>query len=228
MSSTVSPRRHYNSPRRRKQAGATRRAILDAAREGFVARGYVATTIEAIAAAASVSPETIYATFRTKRALLAALIDVSIAGDDEPKPLMERPWVQRLRDEPDTHRRVAILASAGRAILERRSAVDEVVRGAAAADAEIAALLPAGKADRHAGQRELLRLVAGADGLRPDLTLDEAADVLYALGSPETWRQLVDERAWSPERFERWYAEAIERLLLAPAGSFSARDPGAG
>lgn len=215
MSSPARPRRRYDSPRRREQAGATRRAILDGAREAFVARGYVATTIEAIAAAAGVSPETVYATFHTKRALLAALVDVSLAGDDEPVPLLERGWVRQLRDEPDRRRRTALLASAGRAILERRSDVDDVVRGAAAADPEIAALLAAGKADRHAGQRELLRLVAGPDGLRHGLALDEAADVLYALGSPETWRQLVVERGWSPARFEAWYAEAIERLLMS-------------
>lgn len=215
MSSPDRPRRRYDSPRRRERAAATRRSILDAAGRAFIARSYVATTMEAIAAAAGVSPETVYATFRTKRALLAALVDVSITGDDEPVPVLERDWVRQLRDEPDRHRRAALLASAGRSILERRSALDDVLRGAAPADPAIAALLVAGKAERHAGQRELMRLVAREDGLRPGMTLDEAADILYALGSPETWHQLVVERGWSPARFEAWYADAIERLLLA-------------
>jgi len=98
MSKTVKPRRAYDSSRRREQALATRRAVLDAARDRFVEGGYVATTIDAIAERAGVSPETVYATFRNKRTLLSALLDVAMAGDDDPVPILERPWVQQLRD----------------------------------------------------------------------------------------------------------------------------------
>src|SRR6266545_6571401 len=113
-------RRPYDSPRRRDQARATRQAVLDAGRELFIARGYVATTIEAIAALASVSPETIYAVFGSKRALLSELVDVSIAGGDSAPPILDQAWVQEMRAEPDPRRRLAILARNGRAILERR------------------------------------------------------------------------------------------------------------
>ncbi len=174
----------------------------------------MATTIDAIAAAAAVSPETVYARFGNKRTLLARLVDVSIAGDDDALPILQQDWVQRMRDEPDVRRRLRILAGNGRAILERRAAVDEVVRGAAAADPEMAALRELGKAQRHAGQQELLRIVMGEAALRTGLDIDSAADVLYALGSPETWQLLVVDRAWTADRFERWYGDAIERLLL--------------
>ena len=73
-----------------------------------------------------------------------------------------------------------------------------------------------GKAQRYAGQRELPRIVAGTGGLRAGITLRIAADVLYAIGSPETYYLVVVERGWSDSRFERWYAETIERLLLRP------------
>ena len=134
-------------------AGDTHHAVLEAARALFIERGYVATTIDAIAERANVAPETVYAVFGTKRSLLAELVDVSIAGDDEAPPILEQPWVQEMRDEPDPRRRLRMLASKGRSILERRAAVDEVVRGAAAADPEIAALWERGKAQRYAGQR---------------------------------------------------------------------------
>ena len=179
-------------------------------------RGYGATTIEAIAACADVSQETIYATFGNKRSVLSALVDVTIAGGVEAAAVIDQDWVQALRDEPDQHRRVRILAANGRAILARRAALDEIVRGAASTDPDIAALRDQGKAQRHAGQRELLRIVAGPAGLRAGITLATAADVLYAIGSPETYRLLVVERGWSASRFERWYAESIERLLLRP------------
>lgn len=203
-------------PRRRARALATRTRVLAAARTLFVERGYVGTTITAIAECADVSPETIYATFRTKRAVLSELVDVSISGGVSAPPILEQEWVQELRAESDPYRRARLLASRGRAILERRSEVDEIVRGAAAADPEIAILRDRGAAERYAGQRELLRIVVGATGLRDGLDIEVATDVLYAIGSPETYRLLVFDRGWDPERFEQWYGDTIERLILAP------------
>lgn len=213
MSTSITPRRRYHSPRRAEHANATRAAILDAARAAFIERGYVASSIAGIARRAAVSAETIYATFGTKRAILAALVDVSIAGDDEPIPLLDRIWIRELRNEVDRRRRVEILARNGRSILERRAPIDEVVHGAAAADPEIHQLFETGQAARYAGQRELLAIVAGPDGLRPGLTLDGAADILFAVGSPEVYRLLTVVRGWSGDRFEAWYTDVIASLL---------------
>ena len=200
-------------PRRRQRAQATRARVLAAARELFVERGYVATTIDAIAMGADVAPETIYAAFGNKRTILATLVDVSVAGGSDAGPVMAQSWVQELRDERDAHRRVLILAANGRMILERRHAIDEVVRSAAASDPDIAALHDTGKTQRFAGQRELLRMVLGDADLRPGVDLDAAADIIYAAGSPETFRLLVVDRSWTGERFEAWYAETIDGLL---------------
>ncbi len=216
MQDRVKPPPGRDYPRRRQRARATRVRVLDAARTLFIERGYVATTIDAIAERADVSPETVYSTFGNKRSVLSELVDVAIAGDVDAVPILERDWVQEIRVEPDLHRRLRLLAGQGRSILERRAAVDEVVRGAAAADADIAALRDLGLAQRRAGQRELLRVVVGATGLRAGLDLEAAADILYAIGSPETFRLLVVDRGWSPSRFEAWYGDALERLLLAP------------
>ncbi len=219
MSEIVKTRRSYDSPRRRAQARATRQAILDAARELFIERGYVATTIDAVAEAADVSPETIYAVFGTKRALLSELIDVSIAGDGAARPVLEQEWVQEMRDEPDPRRRLSILARNSRSILERRAPIDEVVRGAAAADPDIAALWRRGKAQRFADQRELLRIVAGETGLPAGTDLQTGADILYAIGSPETYLLLVADRGWSSLAFERWYDATLALLLLGSSES---------
>jgi AcrR family transcriptional regulator len=190
--------------------------VLDAALARFLERGYVASTIEAIAEDADVSPETIYSTFGNKRSLLAELVDVTIAGDQEPIPILDQAWVRRIRDEPDVRRRLRLLAAQGTAILGRRWAVDEIVRGAATADQEIGALHERGRAQRYAGQRELLRIVVGDAKLRDGRTIDEAADVLYAIGSPDTYRSLVIDRGWGDARFEAWYAATLESLLLEP------------
>jgi AcrR family transcriptional regulator len=215
MPRETAERRRYESPRRREQALATRQAVLDAARELFVERGYVATTIDAIAEHAAVSPETIYATFKNKRSILSRSIDVSMAGDDTPVPILERSWVNEMRDEPDPHRRLQILARNGRLILERTAPIYEVLRGAAAADPEIAALWERNKAQRFAGQRALLAILVGRSSLREGLAANAAADTLFAIGSPETYRLLVVDRRWSPDRFERWYAATLATLLLS-------------
>lgn len=214
MASPVKPRRVYRSPRREEQARATRSAVLEAARALFEANGFAATTVEAIAGRAGVSVETVYATFGGKRAVLAALLDASIAGGEVAPPIAAQAWVQELRGEPDPRRRLRILARNGSRILERRSALDEVVRGAAAADPEIAVLWRERKAERYAGQRELLAAVVGDARLRDGMNLDTAASVLYAIGSPETFRLLVADRGWTASEFEAWYAATLERLLF--------------
>ena len=209
MTDAVNPRRSYDSPLRREQADATQRAVLDAARALFLERGYVATTIAAIADRASVSAATVYQAFGNKRSVLARLVEVSIAGDAAPVAVADRPWVRSLADEPDLRLRVRILARNGAAILERRAPIDAVVAAAAATDPEIATLWRQMREERHAGQARLLKLVAGGASLRRG-----AADVLYAIGSPEAYRSLVVDRGWSAARFERWYAEAIQRLVI--------------
>ena len=218
MPERVKSSRTPDFPRRRERARATRARVLDAARALFIERGYVATTIDAIAERADVSSETIYSTFGNKRSLLSQLVDVSIAGDLNATPILEREWVQMIREEPDPRRRLWMLAGQGRSILERRAAIDEVVRGAASADPDIAALRDLGKAQRFAGQREFLRIVVGSASLREGMDLETAADILYAVGSPETYRLLVVDRGWSDSQFERWYGETLERLLFATVG----------
>jgi hypothetical protein len=107
-----------------------------------------------------------------------------------------------------------MLAKNGRMILERVSPLYEVLRGAAAADSELASLLTLNRSQRLAGQRELVRLVAKGGTLRDGLGVAAASDAVYAIGNPETYRFLVVDRGWSPDRFERWYADTLERLLL--------------
>src|SRR3974390_3293143 len=87
--------RRYRSPRREQQARATRAGIIAAAARRFLARGYAGTTMRAVAAGAGVALPTVELVFGTKATLLKAVIDVAIAGDDEPVPMLDREWARR-------------------------------------------------------------------------------------------------------------------------------------
>ena len=81
--------------RREERARHRRQRVADTALRLFLERGYVATTVEAIAREAAVAPATVYQAFRTKQAILARVLDQAIAGDAEPAALLDRNWVYR-------------------------------------------------------------------------------------------------------------------------------------
>ena len=89
---------------RAEKARATRRRIIAAAADSFVAHGYGATLLDQVAAEAGVAVQTVYFHFGNKRTLLKHVLDVAAVGDDEPVPLLERPWVREIQAEPDPRR----------------------------------------------------------------------------------------------------------------------------
>src|SRR6266511_6026607 len=70
----------------------------------------------------------------------------------------------------------------------------EVLHGAAAADQQIASLWRRYKRQRLEGQRALLRILTERNPLREGLTAKAAGDILFAIGSPETYGLLVSDR----------------------------------
>src|SRR5580693_9541158 len=98
---TSPPPKRYASPVRDEQARRTRRAIVAAAHDLFLAQGYAATTIDGIAAAAHVSRRTVFNSAGGKAALLKLALDWAVAGDDEPVAMADRPAVKAIQAEPD-------------------------------------------------------------------------------------------------------------------------------
>jgi AcrR family transcriptional regulator len=192
--------------------------LLDAAHRLFTERGYAATTLPAIAAEAGVSTPTVTAVFRTKPALLQALIQSTVRGDAAPQPLALRPPWQEMLDELDPARQLAMYAAITRRIHEQTTDIFEIVRGAATADLEIANLR------RELGIRRLsdVRTVAESldkkDALCEGMQRDEATDLLWALGSAEMFRMLVVDRSWPPDRYERWLSSTLRESIMCPHG----------
>ena len=183
----------------------------------------MATTIEAIADAGGIAVQTVYYIFGTKRNLLAAVLDASIAGDIEPVPLLERPWIERFTAASDASSAVELLVEGAVAVVARTAPVYEVVR-TAAADPEVGALLDGNRRARRADQRRLIELLAEHGHLRADLDVDEAADVFYAVMNEEVFRLLVVDCDWDEARFHAWASALLsDQLVRAPRAQRSPR-----
>jgi AcrR family transcriptional regulator len=208
----VAVKRSYSSARREAQARETRRAILDAAHDLFVATGYAATTIQVIAERGGVAVQTVYAVFGSKRELLRQLIERTIVGDDDPLPITERTAAQSLAAEPDARRRAELDAAMSRSITERIAPIVRVAAEAAASDPELAAMMDSVKAARRQDMTAAARILAGPDRLRLDE--EEAAATLYVLYSPQVADMLIGDYGWSPERYEKWLARMILEAVL--------------
>jgi AcrR family transcriptional regulator len=196
-----------------------RGAVIDAARTLFFERGYGATTIEAISTLSDVPPATVYRLFSSKRGILKALLDVSIAGDDEAVPVGDRPPVRSLLAAADPRAKVAGFVAIAAQVNSRTAAIYRILVSAAASDSDAAALLDELTRQRREGQGGLTRSLAGAGALRPKLREREAGDIIHALMSPEVYRLLVVDGGWPPERYEKWLTETLVDQLLAPTSA---------
>jgi AcrR family transcriptional regulator len=217
MAANVKPgskagRRPYRSEHRAHQALETRRAIRDAAERLFVAHGYTSTSIATIAAEAGVAAETVYATFGNKRALLKEVIDVAIAGDDEPIAVADRPWLDAVRAEQDQRERLRLLDEDGFARVARVAPVLEVLRSAARSDDDLAVLWSEVQTARRAEVRSYVELVAALGPLRGDA--EELTDLVWAIGGCELYYALVVERGWPVERYLTALHDLVERVGL--------------
>lgn len=211
-SNDVPVKRSYSSPRREAQARQTRRSILDAAQESFVATGYAATTISAIAERAGVAVQTVYAVFGTKRELLRQLIETAIVGDDDSSPVTQRAEALAVAAEPDARRRAELDAALSRSITQRVAPIVRVAVEAAASDPELAAMMETVRAARRNEMIASAKIVAGPDGLR--VSHEEAAATLYVLYSPQVADMLMSDYGWSPQRYERWLARMILQAVI--------------
>jgi AcrR family transcriptional regulator len=207
-------RRAYDSSSRKEAAKATRQSIFDAARRLFLERGYAGTTMPAIAQAAGVALDTVYATVGKKPTLFRLLIETAISGRDEAVPAEERDYVRAIRAEPDATRKLQVYAAALRTIQPRLAPLFQVLQAAAPLDPDLKTLWQEISQRRAANMRLLAKELAGTGRLRAGLSVPMVADIIWSMNSPEFYVLLVEQRGWSPEEFECWLAEAWVRLLL--------------
>jgi AcrR family transcriptional regulator len=213
MASNVK-RRAYDASARQSQSAATRQRIIDAARALILQHGYRATTIATIAAEAGVNADSVYALVGRKPMLLRELIEQALSGTDHEVVAEDRAYVRAVRAEVDPAKKLAIYARAVCVLQQRMAPLFLALRDASSTETEAQQVWQEISDRRAANMRKLARELRSSGGLRPGLSIDQAADIVWAMNGSELFVLLTIERGWSLKRYERWLADSWCRLLL--------------
>jgi AcrR family transcriptional regulator len=205
-------KRSYDATRRRADAERARRRVLDTARSLFLAQGYAATTMAAVAEAAGVSVETVYKAHGNKARLVLAVFHDAIAGrSDEPAEVR----ADRVSaEETDPVRRLRTFGEFVAEVAPRVAPVVLLVKAAAATDPDVAGVWQQMQDERLARMAGHARQLADDGHLRPGLGREEARDVLWLYNAPEVYDLMVVQRGWDPLRFGAWVGQAYVDALL--------------
>jgi AcrR family transcriptional regulator len=208
-------KRRYSSTLRSEQSALARSRILTAAGKLFLDHGYLGTTLAAIAAEAGVSVQTVYNVIGGKPAVLKAVYDVALAGDDEPVPMVDRPIYQAISTAPDAERCLVLYASLVRQIAERTTALIRMARAqAATGDKDLTEYLKTLDSELEFGARYMAGHLDEKFGLRPGLGTEAATDILWSLNGSDLSHRLVNERGWGWDRYQTWLASSLLSLLF--------------
>jgi AcrR family transcriptional regulator len=213
MTKSQRPKRQYNSVRRQAQAFETRRQVVEAARQLFIEYGYGGATIDAIAQAAGVAPETIFATFGSKRSILADVINTAVSGEQH-VPVLQQPGPQAVMQQTKPAQLLQLFAADITSRLERVAPVFAVMRAAAKTEPDIADLLKNQLAIRLRNISTVAERLAVQKALREELNVEQAADIIWAITSPEVFSMLTIDRGWPRDQYIRWLGDTLTRLLL--------------
>ena len=189
--------------------------MVGAAYRLFCEKGYVATTMEAIAREADVAVPTLYFTFRTKGAILGEALGAAVIGFDEPVGPEDSSWYEAFQAEPDARRALGILVENTTPILGRVGPLLAATY-AAASDPEVKSVYELGEKRRVEGYRTIVQMLVRKGGRRPGIRVARATDILLVLLSPQLFDALANGRGWSAAECKRWILEVLSQQLLTP------------
>jgi AcrR family transcriptional regulator len=201
-------KRPYKSLVRQRQAGDTRKRIVDAARQLLQSEGYGGMTIEAIAQQAEVSAQSVYAIFGSKTGILTELLDQSTFGEQYEEA------VRQALSAKDPETRLRLAACIARQIHEPLNAAFDLLRGAGVVAPELAKLEQQREDLRYERQERMIISLRDAGRLRQGLKHSTARDIFWMLTGRDVYRMLVRERGWSPQKYQNWLADTLVQSLL--------------
>jgi AcrR family transcriptional regulator len=213
-SNEVPAPRAYRSSRRDAQALQTRQRIVDAATGAFLERGFAGTTMRLVASRAGVSVPTVELLFGTKGRLLKAAIDVAIAGDDEPVPVLDRHWTAAARSAETAHEFLTIAAGVIGPAQQRSAGLVLAAFEASSHDPELSALAEQLTAQRSTTAEWIIDQLTRTAPLRKGCRRRDAIDTVWIIMDPAVFDRLTRHRGWTVEQYQRWFADSVGRLLL--------------
>jgi AcrR family transcriptional regulator len=199
-----SSRRPYRSSLRAEQARATRRAVVEAARDLYIERGYAGATIDAVAERAGVSRKTVFTAAGGKAEMLKLAWDWALVGDDEPVAMIDRPAVQEMIAERDPARLLAGWARHVTAVAGRVADLHPVLTTAATSDPDIAALNDVSERNMLIGATGFVTGLAALGALREGWTVERAAQAATVLFDSWAYRRLVLHGGWTTDDYVEW------------------------
>lgn len=202
--SMPSARRPYRSTLRTEQARATRRAVVEAARDLYIERGYAGTTIDAVAERAGVSRKTVFTAAGGKAELLRLAWDWALVGDDAPVAMIDRPAVQEMMAERNPARLVALWARHVTGVAGRVADLHPVLVTAAKSDPDIAAINEISERNMLSGASGFVAGLAALGGLRDGWTAERAAQAATVLLDPSAYRRLIRHSGWTIDDYVDW------------------------
>lgn len=213
-------KRRYDNAGRAARAAANRAAVLRAGHDVLVEKGYGGATMAAIARAAGVSVETVYKGFGSKIELTGQILNLAVAGDDAPVTLIERADFGGALQAGSGTQVLTAFCEASCRILERIGPlIGTLFVAARAGEPELRTLTEEAGRRRLADFTRIVEAVAQSGDLHPDLDVAEAAEILWTIGSPETYLQVRDDLGWTLERYRAWLVRSTHALLLADPSS---------
>lgn len=203
---------------RRQRAALTRLRIIRAAHDELLGHGYHGATIAAIAARAGVATQTVYFVFHTKAALVSAVIDTAVLGEDDPTPPEATPWWHSVEEAATAPEALRHFVRGAAQLYQRAAGVSEVLRAAALTDPEVHELWEHHDRLQVEGFGRVIDVVATKGELRPGLDRATATDVLLTVFGDSTYHLLTTERGWTHDQVIEWCCDALPLLLLDQNG----------
>jgi AcrR family transcriptional regulator len=214
MTTKIKGERRYDATGRQARAEQRRDDILECAGALFLERGYASTTVAAVAAASGVSPETVYKAFGGKPGIVRTLFERSLLGSG-PGPAEVRSDAAQLAatDPRVLFRRLGELSGE---VAPLTTPIMHLIRDAATGgDAAMSTLLRDVESKRYERMLHIAEVLEHRGFLRPGITGQHAADVMWLYTADDVFNNLVVSRRWSLQAYEKFIADALTAALSA-------------
>jgi len=206
----MSTDRAYDNSSRAEAALATRRRIIEAARDMLLRDGYHAMSVSALASTAGVSAQTVYNAVGGKAAVVKAVYDVLLVGDDAPVAMQDRPEFRAMSAAPDRESFVRAYAALCATIYERVGPLLGVLLAQGpGGDAGLQEFVATIDRERRVGNTNALNALDATHGIPPHLDRERFIDIVWTVTAPEIYDRFVRRCGWTHTMYAAWLAEAV-------------------